>query len=56
VVGTFTAKVTGAVFAFLFNILLARISVEQALNVMHDKGLIYYNFHCPKCKNTNRVL
>jgi len=34
---------------------IGRASVEQALTIIHEEDLVYYDFRCPKCKKSNRV-
>ncbi len=34
---------------------IGRASVEQALNIIHEDDLVYYDFTCPKCRKSNRV-
>jgi len=34
---------------------IGRASVDQALNIIHEEELVYYDFRCPKCKKSNRV-
>ena len=34
---------------------IGRVSVEQALDTIHEEDLVYYDFRCPKCKKANRV-
>ena len=34
---------------------IGRASVEQALDIIHEEDLVYYDFRCPKCKKSNRV-
>jgi len=34
---------------------IGRESVNQALNIIHEDDLVYYDFRCPKCKKSNRV-
>ncbi len=36
-------------------ITISRASVEQALTIMQEEGLVHYDFRCPRCKKTNRV-
>ena len=34
---------------------IGRASVEQALNIIHEDDLVFYDFNCPKCRKSNRV-
>lgn len=34
---------------------IGRALVDQALNIIHEDDLVYYDFRCPKCKKSNRV-
>ena len=34
---------------------IGREMVHQALNIIHEDDLVYYDFRCPKCKKSNRV-
>ena len=34
---------------------IGRQMVQQALEIVHDEDLVYYDFRCPKCKKSNRV-
>ncbi len=34
---------------------IGRDMVHQALNIVHEEDLVYYDFRCPKCKKSNRV-
>jgi uncharacterized C2H2 Zn-finger protein len=34
---------------------IGRASVEQALTIIHEDDLVYYDFRCPKCKKANRI-
>ena len=34
---------------------IGRGSVNQALNIVHEDDLVYYDFNCPKCRKSNRV-
>ena len=34
---------------------VGREMVHQALTIVHEDDLVYFDFRCPKCKKTNRV-
>lgn len=34
---------------------IGRQAVEQALTIIHEDDLGYFDFRCPKCKKTNPV-
>jgi len=34
---------------------IGRDMVHQALNIVHEDDLVYYDFRCSKCKKSNRV-
>jgi hypothetical protein len=34
---------------------IGREMVHQALTVVHEDDLVYYDFRCSKCKKSNRV-
>ena len=34
---------------------IGRVMVDQALNIMHEDGLVYFDFQCSKCKKNNRI-
>ena len=34
---------------------IGRASVNQALNIVHEDDLVYYDFNCPNCRKSNRV-
>ena len=36
-------------------ITISRQNVNQALNIVHEDDLVYFDFRCPKCKKANRV-
>ena len=36
-------------------ITISRQNVNQALNIVHEDDLVYFDFRCPKCRKANRV-
>ncbi len=34
---------------------VGRRMVKQALTIVHEDELVYFDFSCPKCKKANRV-
>ena len=34
---------------------IGREMVHQALTIVHEDELVYYDFRCSKCKKSNRV-
>ena len=36
-------------------ITISRQNVNQALNIIHEDDLVYFDFRCSKCKKANRV-
>ena len=34
---------------------IGREMIHQALNIIHEDDLAYYDFRCPKCKKANHV-
>ena len=34
---------------------IGREMVNQALTIIHEDDLVYYDFSCPKCKKNNSV-
>ena len=36
-------------------ITIGRAMVNQALNIIHEDDLVYFDFRCSKCKKANRV-
>ena len=34
---------------------IGRAAVDQALDIIHEDDLVYFDFRCPKCKKSNSV-